>query len=102
MSEWLDKVVSAIRELKDKKDALVSKHKRDVASLDELKLQLSTISESIELTEGEISRTTASISLVEKSIEDTESGLAQIMESGNALMALASNNLQQSRSQNDR
>lgn len=102
MSEWLDKVVSAIRELKDKKDALVSKHKRDVASLNELKLQLSTITESIELTESEISRTTASISSVEKSITDTESGLAQIMESGNALMALASNNLQQSRSQNDR
>ena len=50
MSGWLDKVVSAIRELKDKKEALENKHTRDKASLEELKLQLATITESIELT----------------------------------------------------
>lgn len=101
MSGWLDKVVSAIRELKDKKEALESKQARDKASLEELKLQLATITESIELTESELSRTEASISSVDKSISDTESGLKQIMDSGNALMELAANNLQQSRSQND-
>lgn len=101
MSGWLDKVVSAIRELKDKKEALENKHTRDKASLEELKLQLATITESIELTESELSRTEAAISSVDKSIGDTESGLKQIMDSGNALMELAANNLQQSRSQND-
>ena len=102
MSDWLDKVVSAIRELKDKKEALTNKYDRDMASLDELKSQLATITESIELTTTEISRTKGAMESVDKSIQDTESGLAQIMESGNALMALASNNLKQSRAQNDR
>ena len=102
MSEWLEKVVSAIRELKDKKDALQEKNNRDIASLEELKRQLATINESIELTSAEIARTSASITSVDKSIGETESGLNQIMESGNALMVLASNNLQLSRAQNDR
>ena len=101
MSSWFDAVVSAIRELKDKKDALEAKKKVDTTKLTALREDQERILSEIAKYEESLAETDRNISAVTASIDSTEGGLKQIMDSGTTLMQIANANLQKSRQADD-
>ena len=101
MSSWFDAVVSAIRELKDKKDALEAKKEADTTKLTALREDQERILSEIAKYEESLAETDRNISAVTASIDSTEGGLKQIMDSGTTLMQIANANLQKSRQADD-
>jgi chromosome segregation ATPase len=101
MSSWFDAVVSAIRELKDKKDALEAKKEGDTIKLAALREDQERILSEISKYEETLAETERNISAVTASIDSTEGGLKQIMDSGTTLMQIANANLQKSRQADD-
>lgn len=101
MSSWFDAVVSAIRELKDKKEALEAKKEADTTRLTALREDQERILSEIAKYEESLAETDRNISAVTASIDSTEGGLKQIMDSGTTLMQIANANLQKSRQADD-